>query len=510
MTKRSKVELFEKIRRARRVEPDVSLRELSRRFETHRRTVREAVASAVPAPRKRVERASPVLDEWKPIIDGWLAADRDAPRKQRHTARRVWQRLVDEHDAQVGESTVRRYVAEAKRSLPPVVARVIVPQSHPLGAEAEIDFGQVSFALDGLVTEGWMFVFRLSASGKAFHRVYLNQAQQAFFDGHVRAFDHIGGVPGRVRYDNLKPAVIRVLQGRDRLESDQFIALRSHYGFDSFFCTPGIDGAHEKGGVEGEVGRFRRRHLVPVPRVASMTELNVLLAAGCASDDRRHIARRTITVAEHFALEADTLMALRGEAFDVTAIASHRVDRKSRVAVRGTMYSVPARLVGRRVDVRVGAETVEVYDGPMVVARHARARKGDEVLALDHYLEVLAIKTGAFAGASALGRARAGGVFGPAHEQLWSEARRRLGDRDGTRALIEVLLLHRSIDNDALIAGIGRAMTAGSIDPALIAIEARRCAEPTIAVVVPIGEGLNRFDRPAPTIAHYDDLLEAQ
>jgi transposase len=509
MPKRSKVKLYEQIRRAHERE-GLSVRELGRRFGVHRRDVRQALASAVPPQRKAPVRAVTVLDAWKPTIDGWLAADGAVPRKQRHTARRVWQRLVAEHGVLVGESTVRRYVAEVRRRMDVPLVEVMVPQQHRLGDEAEVDFGTASVYLAGVLIDVSMFVMRLSASGRGFVRAYLNEAQEVFLDGHVRAFEHFGGVPRRIRYDNLKAAVERVLTGRDRVESDRFIALRSHYGFDSFFCQPGIKGSHEKGGVEGEVGRFRRRHLVPVPRVASMTELNVLLAAGCASDDRRHIAQRRITVAEHFALEADTLMALRGEAFDVSAIASHRVDRKSRVSVRGTMYSVPARLVGRRVDVRVGAETVEVYDGPMVVARHARARKGDEVLALDHYLEVLAIKTGAFAGASALGRARAGGVFGPAHEQLWSEARRRLGDRDGTRALIEVLLLHRTCDNDALIAGIGRAMSAGSIDPAVILIEARRCAEATIAVVVPIGEGLNRFDRPAPTIAHYDDLLEAQ
>ena len=103
----------------------------------------------------------------------------------------------------------------------------------------------------------------------------------------MRAFEHFGGVPARVRYDNLKPAVVRVLKGRDRAESERFIALRSHYGFDSFFCRPGKDGAHEKGGVEGEVGRFRRRHLVPVPHVGSLAELNELVAAGDVADDRR-------------------------------------------------------------------------------------------------------------------------------------------------------------------------------------------------------------------------------
>jgi hypothetical protein len=331
-----------------------------------------------------------------------------------------------------------------------------------------------------------------------------------FLDGHVRAFEHFGGVPGRIRYDNLKSAVERVLKGRDRVESDRFVALRSHYGFDSFFCQPGLKGSHEKGGVEGEVGRFRRRHLVPVPHVASMAELNDRLLAAAAADDRRFVAQRRITVAEHFALEAEALRALPGEPFDVAVVLNARVDRKSRISVRGCCYSVPARYTGRRVNVRVGAETVEVLDGASVVARHPRGLKGDEVLVLDHYLEVLAIKTGAFPGATALARARAGGAFGPTHERFWTQARHRLGDRDGTRALIEVLLLARTIGPDALSAGIERALTAGSVDPAVVAIEARRASHDTVAAVVPIGEGLTRFDRPAPTTRHYDQLLEAR
>jgi hypothetical protein len=241
-----------------------------------------------------------------------------------------------------------------------VLVEVKVPQWHPPGAEAEVDFGQVGFWLDGVLTDAWMFVFRLSASGKGFHRVYLNQAQQAFLDGDVRAFEHVGGVPGRIRYDNLKPAVQRVLRGRDRAESERFIALRSHYGFDSFFCQPGPDGAHEKGGVEGEVGRFRRRHLVPVPRVASQAELNELVAAGDLADDRRRIDGRAITVGDHFTLEANTLQPLPTERFDTTLLLTPRVDAKSRVCVRQCFYSVPVRHVGRRVEVRLGADSVEV------------------------------------------------------------------------------------------------------------------------------------------------------
>jgi hypothetical protein len=300
--------------------------------------------------------------------------------------------------------------------------------------------------------------------------------------------------------------VQKMLKGRNRVESDRFTALRSHYGFDSFFCLPGVKGAHEKGGVESEVGRFRRRHLVPVPQVASMGELNELIAAGCAKDDRRHIAQRRISVGEHFALETPELRRLPVESFDVSSVSSHRVDRKSRVSVRSAHYSVPVRYVGRRVDVRVGADQIEVLDGAAVVARHVRGVNGDEVLTLDHYLEVLVVKPGAMAGSTALARARAGGVFTDSHQHLWDLARRRLGDAAGTRVLIEVLLLHRTMTANVVIAGIDRALTVDSIDPNVIAIEARRTTE-TGAVVIPIGEGLHRFDRATPSIAHYDQLL---
>ena len=399
--------LYEQIRRDARVE-GLPVRQLAERHRVHRRTVRQALASALPPPRKTYARVAPVLDPWKPVVDAWLATDEAAPKKQRHTARRVWQRLVEEHGADVGESTVRRYVAEARRRRPVAVAEVKVPQTHPPGEEAEVDFGRVGFVLGGVPTEGWMFVLRLSASGKGFHRVYLNQAQEVFLDAHVRAFEVLGGVPGRIRYDNLKPAVARVLMGRNRVETERFVALRSHYGFDSFFCRPGLEGAHEKGGVEGEVGRFRRRHLVPVPRVASLAELNDAVTAGDRADDARRIFGRLVSVGEHFGAEAPHLRLLPAERFDAALALSARVDSKARVCVRQCFYSVPARYAGRRLDVRLGADHVEVADGPRVVARHERATgKGVEVLALDHYLEVLRVKPGALAGATALARARA-------------------------------------------------------------------------------------------------------
>ncbi len=501
------MQLYEQIRRVHEREK-LSIRALARRFGVHRREVRAALESAVPAPRKIPQRSAPKMDEFKSIIDAWLEADRSLPRKQRHTARRVWQRLVDEHGADVGESTVRRYVKVVRERHETPLIEVAVPQRHPLGEEAEVDFGSIHVYLAGVLTEVAMFVMRLSASGRAFACAYLNEAQEVFLDGHVRAFEHFGGVPERVRYDNLKAAVVKVLKGRDRIESDRFVAMRSHYGFESFFCLPGIGGAHEKGGVEGEIGRFRRRHLVPIPKVASMAQLNELLVAAALVDDRRHIAHRRITVGEHFVLEAAALGPLPTEHFDVTVIGSNRVDTKSRVCVRQVHYSVPVRYVRQRLDVRVGAETIEVLDGARVVARHARGRKGDEVLVLDHYLEVLARKPGAMLSATPLARARASGAFTATHERFWAQARRRLGDAQGTRATVEVLLAHRSLAPDAVVAGMSRALAAGSVDPHVVVIEARRAAQAdTVAAVIPIGTHTG-FDRPKPALDRYDQLLE--
>lgn len=310
----SRVELFEQIRRGRRDE-GLSIRELAARHGVHRRTVRQALANAVPPPRKAYpRRARPAIDPWAEVIDGWLIADQDAPRKQRHTARRIWERLVAEHGAQLAEVTVSRYVARRRLELGIVDREVFISQVHPPGAEAEVDFGEFEVLLAGTVAKVWMFVMRLSCSGKSFHVAYGNQAQEAFLAGHVAAFAYFGGVPARIRYDNLKPAVTRVMKGRDRAESDRFIALRSHYGFDSFFCIPGKEGAHEKGGVEGEIGRFRRKHLVTLPAIGTLAELNSLIAAGDVADDDRVITGRITTVGIAFEAEQSMLMPLPEEA----------------------------------------------------------------------------------------------------------------------------------------------------------------------------------------------------
>ena len=262
--------------------------------------------------------------------------------------------------------------------------------------------------------------------------------------------------------------------------------------------------------MEGEIGRFRRRHLVPVPRVESLAELNALLGAADAADQDRTIAWRSTSVGEMAAAEAPWLRTLPDDPFDTATTLWPIVDTKARICVRQSLYSVPAGLARRRVEVRLGARSFAVIADAKVVARHQRSlHKGTEDLVLDHYLEILVHKPGALPGSVALAQARSAGAFGPTHDAFWEAARRRLGDGAGTRALIGVLLLHRALPAGAVIAGMTAAMRIDSVDPDVVAVEARRSLEPVgppASVVVPIGACL--VHRPAPTLAGYDELLE--
>jgi transposase len=530
VTPKSKVELFAAIRRDSRVE-GLSVRALAGRYGVHRRTVREALSSAWPVPRKKPPPRRSRLEPYKPAIEEMLRADLDAPRKQRHTVKRIFDRLVAEHEMEgVSYDTVCDYVrwrrpevrVEAGRG----PAEVFVPQTHRPGVEAEVDFGDVWVVLAGRPTKCFLFTFRLSYSGKAVHRVFASCGQEAFFEGHVHAFSVLGGVPvGKVRYDNLKAAVSRVLFGRTRTENDRWVAFRSHYGLEAFYCQPGADGAHEKGGVEGEVGRFRRNRLVPVPQVESLVELNAMIEVWDADDDGRRIGARPRTVAEHFAVEAPLLRPLPGEGFETGRVFTPRVDRYGQVTVRMNHYSVPVALIGRQVRVLLHASELVVYHGRVEVARHQRlAARGEARLELDHYLEGLLRKPGALPGATALDQARAAGRFTPVHDAWWAAVRAARGDTAGTRALIEVLLLHRSMAHEHVVAGIAGALAAGALTPDAVAVEARKAAQTDLATApapatadsaLPALSSLTARrlaalppdNRPLPSVAAYDQLL---
>jgi hypothetical protein len=542
---RDKVELFARIRLDHQ-ELGLGVRALARKYKVHRRMVREALASPVPALRKAASpRESPVLDAVAPLIDAMLAEDLGAPRKQRHTFRRMWQRLADEHHVTVSYSYVCQYAGPRRAQVEaghraakaaagsgsgiPGLAAVdgFVPQAKEPGAEAEVDFGPVTVVVSEEPAACHLFAYRLSYAGKGVHRVYASCAQEALLEGHVTAFEVTGGVPWRhIRYDNLKPAVLKVMKGRDRKEQSRWLAFRSWYGFEAFYCEPGIGGAHEKGGVEGEIGRYRRNFLVPVPRVRSLQELNERLAEADEIDDRRHIEFRQNTVAADFAAEREFLSPLPAESFGTGTVLWPRADKFARVSIGKCRYSVPAAMIGKAVRVKLTANELTIFDGSRAVAVHPRlAAAGAEHLILDHYLEIVARKPGALPGSVPLAQARADGSFTAAHEAFWEAARKRLGDGAGTRALIEVLLLHRRLAPASVIAGIEAALAAGTCSPDVVALEARKhdsaartrgaaapgpAPRPSRAAVITLprrDRPLPDDSRPAPSVAAYDQLL---
>ncbi|MCP9492039.1 MAG: IS21 family transposase [Solirubrobacteraceae bacterium MAG38_C4-C5] len=505
----SRVEQFEQIRRDRDRE-GLSIRALAERHGVHRRAVRQALGSPLPPAKRAPEcRVAPKLGEYREIIDGWLTEDLRAPRKQRHTAKRVWKRLVDEHGVDVAETTVRDHVRRRRHELGLAAREVFVPQIHAPGVTGEVDWGEADIDLAGARTRVHLFFMRSCFSGAAFSMASPVETQQAFLEGHAHAFAWFDGVFAEVRYDNLGSAVKQVLKGRRRVESDRFVAMRSHYLFESLFTTPGIAGAHEKGGVEGEVGRLRRNHLVPVPAVGSIAELNALLLAACEGDLQRQIAGRPGTVAEQHALERPMLRGL-GEPFDTTEAASVRVDAKALVTVRQNRYSVPVALAGLRVQAAVGAREIVISYRGREVARHERLHGRSQTRAvLDHYLELLARKPGGLQRSLALAQERDRGAWPDCMDELWAALAGRYGDSQAARQMVDVLLLAREHGPARLELAVRGALASGAIDGGAVAVLARQARAQT-RPPSPVGDldaRLAAHDRPEPDLAGYDALI---
>ena len=269
---RSKVELFERIRRE--YEFGIgTIAGVAKKLGVHRRMVREAIGSALPKPRKKPERPRWKLNAAIGFIDVILETDRKAPRKQRHTAHRIWVRMQNElPECKIAERTVREYVHARKIALGLMVRETCVPQSYAWGVEAQVDWYEAYADLAGERVKLQVFGMRSMASGGAFHCAYLHATQQAFLEAHELAFAYFGGVFRKLRYDNLTSAVKRILRGSRREETARFVAFRSHWRYEAEFCTPAEP--QEKGGIEGEAGYFRRNHWVTVPAAADIAERN--------------------------------------------------------------------------------------------------------------------------------------------------------------------------------------------------------------------------------------------
>ncbi len=504
------MDLFEAIRRDHQVR-GWSIRRVAREQRVSRRTVRQALLSAVPPERRVPVRWAPTLGAAKPFIDQVLEADVEAPRKQRHTAHRIWERVNEELGIEVAESTVRKYVGRRKRELYGA-EEVMVPQVKEPGAEAEVDFFEAAIDIAGVRTKVTFFQMRACYSGRVYVRPLARLTQQAFLESMVLALFHFGGAFGLIRMDNHSLAVEKVLRGRTRVERDRFVALRSHYLFESRFCRVGIEGAHEKGGVEGGQGHFRRNHLVPVPACARLAELTSLVLDAGARDDARVAIGANETKLERWEQEAPILRPLPLEPFPTVEYLDHvRVDEKSRVSVKQVRYSVPSRFAGRLVRVELSSDLVLVFGEGEQIARWERCwERGAERLDLDHYLEVLKYKPQALLRSLPLRQAQESGHWPQAYTTLFDTLKERLGESAAARQMVDVLLLHRRHPAELVHQAVAGALAAGAIDGRAVAVLVRRAVEgERHLTVLEMGE-LDAYQRPLPTTDAYDQLLGGQ
>ena len=340
---------------------------------------------------------------------------------------------------------------------------------------------------------------------------FRDETQQAFLEGHVRALEWHGGVFDVLRYDNLKSAVVRVLRGRRRVESDRFVALRSHYRFESSFCLPGVQGAHEKGGVEGDIGRFRRRHLVPVPEMSSMEELNELLEEACWADLGRMITGRSETIGQRRDRERLLLGSLPREEHPTWEEATPRVDSKALATVRTNRYSVPAALAGLKIRARIGTSEIGFWHDGKQVARHERLHGHHQISAkLDHYLDLLQRKPGALARSLALRQERDRGDWPTCFDELWTAIQERSGRQEAARQMVDVLMLCREHPAEQVELAVRGALAAGAHDGRAVALLTGRSARPQPAALE-IDARLQGIGAPPPTdISDYDQLRDQE
>lgn len=431
---------YELIRTAHRVYGK-NISELARMTGHSRNTVKKAIRGEPWKYREREHQPFPVLGSYLAIIEEWLTNDKEQPKKQRHTARRIYNRLVAEHGYTGGESTVRRYTRSAKATLGIDSPGAFIPCDPDAGFEAEVDWGTATVIIGGDRMQVKFFCMRSKYSGKHFVRAYPCERQQAFFDAHLHAFQFFGGIFPVLIYDNLTTAVRKVLQGKNRIEQESFRKFRTYHSYNARFTNPAA--GNEKGGVEGLVGFARRNYMVPVPETANIEELNVKLLEQCNSYGSHKVAGREHSVEVLHETEKEQLLSMPKSVFSNQQTLIGKVDKYATVIIDKNRYSVPTSYSGQEVSVLLGVDQVDIYAKSRKLASHERLYGNNKwQLNPDHYLDLLKQRPMAFNSARPIRQWR----------ESWPEALQQFlkrlclahGETKGVKDFISVLMLYRN------------------------------------------------------------------
>lgn len=423
------MELWSEVRR-RVLTGEMSKRAACQHYGIHWQTLQKMLEHPEPPGYRLTQKRSSKLEPFLPILEEILVSDRDVHRKQRHTAKRIFERLRDEHGYAGGATIVKDAVREWKQQH----REVFLPLSHPPG-EAQVDFGFADVWLAGELTKVALFVMTLPYSDAVYMQAFPRECTEAFLEGHRRAFDFVGGVPARISYDNSKIAVGRITGSRERTVTREFLRLKSYFLFDDHFCL--VRRPNEKGHVERLLDFARRNFLVPVPRVSSLEDLNLALTESCRSDLERTVRGKPATKVERLKEERRFLRPLPAQAFEPHRIVTAHANSLSLVRFDRNDYSVPTEFAHRQITVVATIEEVRLVFEDRLVARHRRCwRKQQSLFNPVHYLALLERKPGGFDYARPLADWELPVCFGILRRRLEAEL-----DGLGTREFIKVLRL---------------------------------------------------------------------
>jgi transposase len=478
---------------------------------------RETVNNVIEAlPRKPYHlsrpRRSTVFKPFQARVEELLAQNDLLPPKQRYTAHKIFERLRAE-GYQGCESRVRQQVAEWRREHQHA-REVFLPLEFEPGQDAQCDWGTATVILSGQRQVAHLFVMRLCYSRRTFVMAFPTEKQESFFYGHVQAFEHFGGVPHRISYDNLATAVKLAFdqeqegkKRRQRQEQSAFQALRSHYLFTSHFCTPGQ--GHEKGQVEHEVGFARRNFLVPLPEVASFEDLNDHLRRACLEDDGRRMRGRSLTIGHAWEQERAFLRPLPPFPFECCQMTSARLTPYSQVVFETNRYSVPVQYARREVTIKAYPFQVELFDRTKLLARHPRCYgRNQDVFDPLHYLSLLEQRPGAFDYAKPLKRWREG--WPAAYHEMLRKLRETWPEGRGVQEFVRILQLHQTYPATLIEQAIEQALAFGAVhlDGVLHCLQHLPSRAETPMPALSTHPGLDALGTQPIDLSRYDQLLK--